>query len=80
MPEGGQQLHITDYPLTHLPFLCKALSNVMQDATDEGDPSVQGPLPDEPEDAPWKTKGDSGIRHFFRKLFGQRLTRSNIGD
>lgn len=30
---------------------------------------VQGPLPAEPDDAPWKRK--SGIRKFFRKLFAE---------
>jgi len=34
------------------------------------DRPVQGPLPYEPEDAPWKkTESNSGIRKFFRKLF-----------
>lgn len=30
---------------------------------------VQGPLPYEPDDAPWKKHSESGIRKFFRKLF-----------
>lgn len=34
----------------------------------EDDAPVQGPLPYEPDDAPWK-RSDSGIRKFFRKLF-----------
>ncbi|XP_046682673.1 RILP-like protein homolog isoform X2 [Homalodisca vitripennis] len=34
------------------------------------DSTVQGPLPYEPDDAPWK-KSDSGIRKFFRKLFSE---------
>ncbi|XP_050732293.1 RILP-like protein homolog isoform X4 [Eriocheir sinensis] len=33
------------------------------------DAPVQGPLPYEPDDAPWK-KEESGIRKFFRRLFG----------
>ncbi|XP_071447833.1 RILP-like protein homolog isoform X2 [Hetaerina americana] len=36
----------------------------------EEDAPVQGPLPFEPDDAPWK-KSDSGIRKFFRKLLGE---------
>ncbi|CAH1640941.1 unnamed protein product [Spodoptera littoralis] len=34
---------------------------------EEEEPPVQGPLPAEPDDAPWKR--NSGIRKFFRKLF-----------
>ncbi|XP_049840774.1 RILP-like protein homolog isoform X6 [Schistocerca gregaria] len=34
---------------------------------EEEEPPVQGPLPFEPDDAPWK-KSESGIRKFFRKL------------
>lgn len=30
---------------------------------------VQGPLPYEPDDAPWKRHSESGIRKFFRRLF-----------
>ncbi|CAL4092190.1 unnamed protein product [Meganyctiphanes norvegica] len=65
-----------------------------QDATEEVDPPVQGPMPFEPEDAPWKKGNDSGIRKFFRRLFGDgerspgsspkaallSLTRSNNSD
>jgi len=36
----------------------------------DDDSTVQGPLPYEPDDAPWK-KSDSGIRKFFRKLFSE---------
>uniref|UniRef100_A0A182WM99 RH1 domain-containing protein n=1 Tax=Anopheles minimus TaxID=112268 RepID=A0A182WM99_9DIPT len=32
---------------------------------------VQGPLPYEPDDAPWKKSNESGIRKFFRKLFNE---------
>ncbi|XP_052872732.1 RILP-like protein homolog [Anopheles cruzii] len=32
---------------------------------------VQGPLPYEPDDAPWKKTNESGIRKFFRKLFNE---------
>ncbi|CAG7834969.1 unnamed protein product [Allacma fusca] len=35
----------------------------------EEEAPVQGPLPFEPEDAPWR-RSESGIRSFFRKLFG----------
>lgn len=35
-----------------------------EEAQEEEDLPVQGPLPQEPEDAPWK-KNDSGIRRFF---------------
>uniref|UniRef100_A0A1B0G447 RILP-like protein homolog n=2 Tax=Glossina TaxID=44049 RepID=A0A1B0G447_GLOMM len=35
----------------------------------EHDAPVQGPLPYEPDDAPWKKSSESGIRKFFRKLF-----------
>ncbi|XP_065337145.1 RILP-like protein homolog [Cloeon dipterum] len=41
------------------------------DDSGEGEePAVQGPLPYEPDDVPWKRAGESGIRKFFRKLFG----------
>lgn len=33
------------------------------------DAPVQGPLPYEPDDAPWKKSSESGIRKFFRRLF-----------
>ncbi|KAH8397930.1 hypothetical protein KR222_006670 [Zaprionus bogoriensis] len=35
------------------------------------DAPVQGPLPYEPDDAPWKKSSESGIRKFFRKLFSE---------
>ncbi|XP_077287762.1 rab interacting lysosomal protein like [Arctopsyche grandis] len=37
---------------------------------EEEEPPVQGPLPCEPDDAPWKRQ-QSGIRKFFRKLFSE---------
>uniref|UniRef100_A0A182UCI3 RH1 domain-containing protein n=1 Tax=Anopheles melas TaxID=34690 RepID=A0A182UCI3_9DIPT len=40
-------------------------------AADFSDLPVQGPLPYEPEDAPWKKSSESGIRKFFRKLFNE---------
>ncbi|XP_037039328.1 RILP-like protein homolog isoform X2 [Bradysia coprophila] len=42
----------------------------------EEDPPVQGPLPFEPDDAPWKKSSESGIRKFFRKLFSEPGTSS----
>lgn len=44
--------------------------NVAESPVDEDAP-VQGPLPYEPEDAPWKRSSESGIRKFFRKLFSE---------
>lgn len=41
-----------------------------QTPVDEDAP-VQGPLPYEPDDAPWKKVSESGIRKFFRKIFSE---------
>ncbi|XP_008546142.1 RILP-like protein homolog isoform X1 [Microplitis demolitor] len=38
---------------------------------DDKDAPVQGPLPHEPDDAPWKKTSESGIRKFFRKIFSE---------
>jgi len=38
--------------------------------TDSSERPVQGPMPYEPEDAPWKRNETSGIRKFFRRVFG----------
>ncbi|KAL7288085.1 hypothetical protein TKK_0017873 [Trichogramma kaykai] len=38
---------------------------------EEEDAPVQGPLPYEPDDAPWKKSSESGIRKFFRKIFSE---------
>ncbi|XP_011498087.1 PREDICTED: RILP-like protein homolog isoform X1 [Ceratosolen solmsi marchali] len=38
---------------------------------DDKDAPVQGPLPYEPDDAPWKKASESGIRKFFRKIFSE---------
>jgi len=38
--------------------------------TDSSERPVQGPMPYEPEDAPWKRNESSGIRKFFRRVFG----------
>uniref|UniRef100_A0A182NLV2 RH1 domain-containing protein n=1 Tax=Anopheles dirus TaxID=7168 RepID=A0A182NLV2_9DIPT len=40
-------------------------------AVDFSELPVQGPLPYEPDDAPWKKSSESGIRKFFRKLFNE---------
>ncbi|XP_026465845.1 RILP-like protein homolog [Ctenocephalides felis] len=37
----------------------------------EEDAPVQGPLPYEPDDAPWKKSSETGIRKFFRKIFSE---------
>jgi len=42
------------------------------DDSDDEDLPVQGPLPYEPEDAPWKRHETSGIRKFFRRVFGSQ--------
>ncbi|KAG7303528.1 hypothetical protein JYU34_012057 [Plutella xylostella] len=44
-----------------------SLSSTLTNEEDEA--PVQGPLPCEPDDAPWKKNG--GIRKFFRKLFAE---------
>ncbi|XP_037957562.1 RILP-like protein homolog [Teleopsis dalmanni] len=41
------------------------------------DAPVQGPLPYEPDDAPWKKSTESGIRKFFRKLFSDPSEANN---
>lgn len=52
---------------------CKQPNNVDVEVDTPGisneDLPVQGPLPFEPDDAPWKKHSESGIRKFFRKLF-----------
>ncbi|XP_070493991.1 RILP-like protein homolog [Chironomus tepperi] len=52
-------------------------SSIMTESIyDPYDLPVQGPLPQEPSDAPWKksSTGSSGIRKFFRKLFSENDT------
>ncbi|XP_044738102.1 RILP-like protein homolog isoform X2 [Chrysoperla carnea] len=44
----------------------------------DDDAPVQGPLPYEPDDAPWK-KSESGIRKFFRKLFSEGNSSGQVG-
>ncbi|KAK6636560.1 hypothetical protein RUM43_010222 [Polyplax serrata] len=38
---------------------------------DDDEAPVQGPLPYEPDDAPWKRSNDSFVRKFFRKLLNE---------
>jgi hypothetical protein len=57
------------------PFMEKienACDNILssKQPVDEDAP-VQGPLPYEPDDAPWKKCSESGIRKFFRKIFSE---------
>ncbi|KAK4878096.1 hypothetical protein RN001_010602 [Aquatica leii] len=44
----------------------------------EEDAPVQGPLPYEPDDAPWKRSSESGIRKFFRKIFSEGSSGSSF--
>ncbi|XP_044261186.1 RILP-like protein homolog [Tribolium madens] len=44
----------------------------------EEDAPVQGPLPYEPDDAPWKKCSESGIRKFFRKIFSESSSGSSF--
>ncbi|XP_076183916.1 rab interacting lysosomal protein like isoform X2 [Ptiloglossa arizonensis] len=46
---------------------------------DDKDAPVQGPLPYEPDDAPWK-KSESGIRKFFRKIFSESSSSFLVGS
>ncbi|XP_075159209.1 rab interacting lysosomal protein like [Haematobia irritans] len=46
----------------------------------EHDAPVQGPLPYEPDDAPWKKTNESGIRRFFRKLFSDNNDGISSGN
>ncbi|XP_017877556.1 RILP-like protein homolog isoform X2 [Ceratina calcarata] len=46
----------------------------------EEDAPVQGPLPYEPDDAPWKKSSESGIRKFFRKIFSESSSSFLVGS
>lgn len=46
---------------------------------DDKDAPVQGPLPYEPDDAPWKKTSESGIRKFFRKIFSESSSSFLVG-
>ncbi|XP_078038683.1 rab interacting lysosomal protein like isoform X2 [Augochlora pura] len=51
------------------------------DTTEEDkDAPVQGPLPYEPDDAPWKKTSESGIRKFFRKIFSESSSSFLVGS
>jgi len=45
------------------------------DSEDSSDRPVQGPMPYEPEDAPWKRNESSGIRKFFQRRFSAMSLR-----
>ena len=47
---------------------------------DDKDAPVQGPLPYEPDDAPWKKASESGIRKFFRKIFSETGSSFLVGS
>lgn len=47
---------------------------------DDKDAPVQGPLPYEPDDAPWKKSSESGIRKFFRKIFSESSSSFLVGS
>ncbi|XP_068984477.1 rab interacting lysosomal protein like isoform X3 [Bombus vancouverensis nearcticus] len=47
---------------------------------DDKDAPVQGPLPYEPDDAPWKKTSESGIRKFFRKIFSESSSSFLVGS
>ncbi|KOC65033.1 RILP-like protein like protein [Habropoda laboriosa] len=47
---------------------------------DDKDAPVQGPLPYEPDDAPWKRTSESGIRKFFRKIFSESSSSFLVGS
>ncbi|XP_012266519.2 RILP-like protein homolog isoform X3 [Athalia rosae] len=48
-----------------------SVTNDVAPPDDDKDAPVQGPLPYEPDDAPWKKSSESGIRKFFRKIFSE---------
>ncbi|XP_033329257.1 rab interacting lysosomal protein like isoform X2 [Megalopta genalis] len=49
-------------------------------AEEDKDAPVQGPLPYEPDDAPWKKTSESGIRKFFRKIFSESSSSFLVGS
>ncbi|XP_028131090.1 RILP-like protein homolog isoform X1 [Diabrotica virgifera virgifera] len=53
-------------------------SPVLDEPPLDEDAPVQGPLPYEPDDAPWKKTTESGIRKFFRKLFSENSNGSSF--
>jgi len=58
----------------HVDALNNSDLNLDSDSEDSCDRPVQGPMPYEPEDAPWKKSEVSGIRKFFKRVFGTSLT------
>ncbi|XP_063704914.1 RILP-like protein homolog isoform X2 [Culicoides brevitarsis] len=53
----------------------ESVAFIPNEEEEDGDRPVQGPLPCDPDDAPWKkTDSDTGIRKFFRKLFSEGST------
>jgi len=66
-----------------VPSVDNAESAVGNDWTDlegeEADLPVQGPLPYEPEDAPWRRSKKSGIRKLFKKFFPLPGALSAVG-
>lgn len=56
------------------PIDLSKLEELEDEEEDDEDRPVQGPLPCDPEDAPWKKSSEpseTGIRKFFRKLFSE---------
>jgi len=58
----------------HVDALNNSDLNLDSDSEDSSDRPVQGPMPYEPEDAPWKKSEVSGIRKFFKRVFGTSMT------
>ncbi|KRT80375.1 hypothetical protein AMK59_8729, partial [Oryctes borbonicus] len=50
------------------------LESVNREYPFDEDAPVQGPLPYEPDDAPWKKSSESGMRKFFRRFFSESGT------
>ncbi|GJQ85388.1 hypothetical protein Trydic_g10162 [Trypoxylus dichotomus] len=50
------------------------LETVSREHPLDEDAPVQGPLPYEPDDAPWKKSSESGMRKFFRRFFSESGT------
>ncbi|XP_019877849.1 RILP-like protein homolog isoform X1 [Aethina tumida] len=76
-PKSKAETFLNLLPLMdHIENACQSLlasnknSPVEEPSPVDEDAPVQGPLPYEPDDAPWK-KSESGIRKFFRKIFSE---------
>ncbi|CAH0548611.1 unnamed protein product [Brassicogethes aeneus] len=60
-------------------FLSSAKTSPVEECSPiDEDAPVQGPLPYEPDDAPWKKSSESGIRKFFRKIFSENSPGSSF--